>query len=153
MTAVRTAGRTALAAAAVAAALLAGTGAGAGGATAADADREPRSGNWLYTMVIEGEDEEAVDDLEGTVLRCPQPPDTDDPESAEACARLAAVDGDLTRMKRADVNCAFVYQPVTAVVYGVWDGRRIAFAKNFPNPCVLDASTGAVFKPAGTTER
>ncbi|MFI0976661.1 SSI family serine proteinase inhibitor [Streptomyces sp. NPDC021093] len=141
-TAVRTAGRQALVAAAAAAALFAG----AGSATAAATDQAPRPGNWLYTVVIEGDD--AVGDMKGNLLRCPPPKGSGHPAAAVACKQLKAVDGDIAKIKRADVACPMIYQPVTAMSYGMWDGRRMVFAKNYPNACVMHASTGSVFKSA-----
>ncbi|MGW7414860.1 SSI family serine proteinase inhibitor [Streptomyces sp. NPDC054863] len=141
-TAVRTAGRRALVAAAATAALFAG----AGSATAAATEQEALPGNWLYTVVIEGE--EAVGPMKGNLLRCPPRKGSSHPSASLACKQLKAVDGDIAKIKRADVACPMIYQPVTAMSYGMWDGRRMVFAKNYPNACVMHASTGAVFKSA-----
>ncbi|MFJ4876418.1 SSI family serine proteinase inhibitor [Streptomyces sp. NPDC088745] len=148
MSAVRNAARRALVAAAASAALFAS----AGGATAHEtpaqetpartaADRH--SGNWMHVAVVEGED--ALSEVRGVLLRCPSATVPGHENAAEACRRLDAVDGDIARIERADVVCPMIYQPVTAMAYGNWDGRRMAFAKTYPNPCVLRASTGAVF--------
>ncbi|MFI5805815.1 SSI family serine proteinase inhibitor [Streptomyces sp. NPDC051561] len=154
MAAVRTAVRKALVATVAAAALLAG----AGGATAQTVPAAPSAstapaslGNWMYVVVIEGED--VAGDMKGTVLRCPGPRKQSvvkDGHQATmtACTQLDAVDGDISKIKRADVACPMIYKPVTALSYGMWDGRRMAFAKTFPNECVMQASTGSVFKLA-----
>ncbi|MEU8887629.1 SSI family serine proteinase inhibitor [Streptomyces sp. NPDC048442] len=139
MSAVRTAARKALVAAAATAALFAG----AGSATASTTVPEAPSGNWLYTVVIEGQD--VIGPMKGKLLRCP-PPRGSRPVASVACRQLNAVDGDISKIKRADVVCPMIYKPVTAMSYGMWDGRRMVFAKNYPNACVMHASTGSVFK-------
>ena len=153
MSAVRTVVRKALVGTIAAAALLAG----AGGATAAQepgqrTQAQSHPGNWMYLAVVEGED--AVGITHGTLLRCPkhkkraQAHDTAHPAAKKACKVLDAVDGDIARIKRADVACPMIYKPVTALAYGRWDGRRMAFAKTYPNACVLRASTGSIFNLA-----
>jgi hypothetical protein len=137
-TTVRTAGRRALVAATAAAALLAGAGTAAA--------QEPRPGNWTYVVLVEGEGEDETGGTKGTLLRCSPPGDGGHPAAGDACEQLRAVDGDIARMKRADVACPMVHRPVTALSYGGWEGRRTAFAKTYPNECVLHASTGSVFR-------
>ncbi|MCX5203439.1 subtilase-type protease inhibitor [Streptomyces sp. NBC_00237] len=144
MSAVRSAVRQTLVATAATAALLAS----AGGATAQQATaREAHPDNWMYLAVIQGED--VVSELSGTLLTCPPAKNSGHPNAKNACKQLAAVDGDIARIKRADVACPMIYKPVTAMAYGRWDGRRMVFAKNYPNACVMEASTGLVFTLAG----
>ncbi len=143
MSAVRNTARRALVAAAASAALLASTGGATAHETPAHETSAQYSGNWMYVAVVEGED--ALSEVRGVLLKCPSARDPEHENAAEACRRLDAVDGDIARIERADVACPMIYQPVTAMAYGNWDGRRMAFAKTYPNPCVLRASTGAVF--------
>ncbi|CAM5554551.1 hypothetical protein GCM10010329_25630 [Streptomyces spiroverticillatus] len=138
MSVVRNAARRTLVAAAASAALFAS----AGGASAQETPvRHP--GNWMYVAVVEGEG--VMGDVQGTLLKCPPAKGAGHKNAAAACKQLAAVDGDIAKMKRADVACPMIYKPVTAMAYGMWDGRRMVFAKNFPNACVMGASTGSVF--------
>jgi hypothetical protein len=141
MSAVRSAVRTTLVAAAATAALFAA----AGGATAQQTPaHEKQQGNWMYLAVVQGEG--VVGDMKGTLLKCPPAKAPGHSNAKDACKQLAAVDGDIAKIKRADVACPMIYKPVTAVAYGMWDGRRMVFAKNYPNACVMAASTGSVFK-------
>ncbi|MFD3511506.1 SSI family serine proteinase inhibitor [Streptomyces sp. NPDC058657] len=155
MATVRTAVRRTLVGTMAAAALLAG----AGGAAAQEPrPQEPtpqaqrQAGNWMRLAVVEGEDTVGIS--KGALLRCPQPKPSQGPKQhvgghlapRTACGRLDRVDGDLARIKRADIACPLTYRPVTALAYGKWDGRRVAFAKTYPNACVMHASTGGVFK-------
>ncbi|MFJ2739882.1 SSI family serine proteinase inhibitor [Streptomyces sp. NPDC087440] len=142
MSAVRTAVRSTLRRSLVVAAASAALFASAGGATAQETPAQ-HSGNWMYVAVVEGED--VMGDVRGTLLKCPPAQDAGHKNAAAACKQLAAVDGDITKIKRADVACPMIYKPVTAMAYGMWDGRRMVFAKNFPNACVMQASTGSVF--------
>jgi hypothetical protein len=152
MSAVRTAVRKALVGTIAAAALLAGAG---GAAAQQSGPQEPRPqasahpANWMYLAVVEGED--AIGITHGTLLRCPKPKhraqahEGGRPAVKRACRVLDAVDGDIARIKRADVACPMIYRPVTAIAYGRWDGRRMVFAKTYPNACVMNASTGKIF--------
>ncbi|MFF0741613.1 SSI family serine proteinase inhibitor [Streptomyces sp. NPDC004111] len=150
MSAVRTAVRRALVGTAAAAALLAGAGGASAQDTRPQVPVQAHPGNWMYLSVVEGE--EAVGSLDGTLLRCPRPwkraPELGGahPAARKACKELNAVDGDIARIKRADVACPMIYRPVTAMAFGRWDGRRMVFSKTYPNACVMHASTGSVFK-------
>lgn len=68
------------------------------------------------------------------------------PGPREACALLARVGGDFTRLDLGLTPCPRIYQPVTAVEEGTWQGRRVAYRKVYSNECVLLSATGPVFK-------
>ncbi|WP_329124478.1 SSI family serine proteinase inhibitor [Streptomyces sp. NBC_01465] len=114
---------------------------GSGVAQAQEARAYP--GNWMYVAVMQGE--EALGNVSGTLVRCPQG-GGGHPHGKQACKELAAVGGDITRMKpRTGVMCPMIYQPVTAMAYGVWNGHRKVYSMTFSNPCVLKNATGSVF--------
>lgn len=111
----------------------------AGPAHAASRDLLP--GNWLYLTVTKGE--ASSSDAWGTLLLCDPP--VGHPHAAEACAELAAADGDIGRIPPKDVFCPMVYAPVTARASGRWNGRPVDFQETYANTCAMNARTGAVF--------
>lgn len=112
--------------------------AGGGAADAAD----EQDGDWMRVTTVRGE--EPFGSESSALIRCPG--GGGHPRNAEACAALAKVDGDIGQIRRSDVLCPWTYEPVTAIAHGRWQGRRVAYAKAFPNSCVLHASTGPVFE-------
>jgi hypothetical protein len=111
----------------------------AGPAHAASRDLLP--GNWLYLTVTKGEP--GSSDARGTLLLCDPP--LGHPHAAEACAELAATDGDIGRIPPKDVFCPMIYAPVTAHASGRWNGRPVDFQETYANTCAMNARTGAVF--------
>jgi hypothetical protein len=80
------------------------------------------------------------------VLSC-QPPGGTHPEAEAACRDVAAANGDLTQLPgdpEVEV-CPDVWDPVTAVALGWWQGRLTRYTETFGNSCELAASTGPVF--------
>ncbi|MFJ3659165.1 SSI family serine proteinase inhibitor [Streptomyces sp. NPDC090119] len=71
------------------------------------------------------------------------------PKAAEACAELAAADGDFSRLSDPDTLCPLIYAPVRAHAQGRWNGRPIEFERTFGNACQLRAETGDVFALEG----
>ncbi|MFE0178099.1 SSI family serine proteinase inhibitor [Streptomyces sp. NPDC059002] len=132
--------RNALLATATAGALLA---AGTATATARSAPEQSLPGNWMYVAVMQGDG--ALGDLEGTLLNCGRV-GSSHPEAGKACRQLRAAKGDINEIPHRDTPCTMIYKPVTAAAYGMWDGRRMAYVKNFPNACVMASETGSVFK-------
>jgi hypothetical protein len=108
----------------------------AGPAHAASRDHLP--GNWLYLTVTKGEAS-----ARGTLLFCDPP--LGHRHAAEACAELAAADGDIGRNPPKRVFCPMIYAPVTAHASGRWNGRPVHFQETYANTCVMNARTGAVF--------
>jgi hypothetical protein len=139
--ALRTTARRALPAAAAVAALLGTT---AAGAQAAPADAPPTdTGNWVRVTVMLGDG--PTGPTRSALLDC-SALRGDHPHTTQACGELTAVDGDINRVAPADTACPMIYKPLTAYAHGMWNGRRVAFARNFSNDCVLYASTGSVFR-------
>ncbi|MFF4832940.1 SSI family serine proteinase inhibitor [Streptomyces sp. NPDC001315] len=111
------------------------------GATPATA-QDPSQGDWLSLTVTRGDTRSG--DTPGTLLRCDPP--QGHARAAEACAQLAAVNGDIGAIAlKKDVFCTMVYAPVTARARGEWGGRSVEFEKTYANACVMEAWTGAVF--------
>ncbi|MEV8504657.1 SSI family serine proteinase inhibitor [Actinoplanes sp. NPDC051475] len=80
-----------------------------------------------------------------TLLSC-RPPAGDHPRSADACATVASVDGDLAALDvEPDGFCTREYMPVTATAVGFWEGRPVRYSETFPNHCEMLRETGALF--------
>ncbi|CAM5511126.1 SSI family serine proteinase inhibitor [Streptomyces aurantiogriseus] len=110
--------------------------------TPAQASAPGDTGNWLRLTVTEGDSR--VSDSRGTLLLCDPPHGHS--RATEACAELAAADGDLRAVPaRKDTICSLVYAPVTAHARGQWNGHPVEYEKTFANRCVMGAETGAVF--------
>ncbi|GKQ37395.1 hypothetical protein ALMP_39330 [Streptomyces sp. A012304] len=99
-------------------------------------------GNWLQLTLTHGD--ARYGNSRGTLLLCDPP--QGHPRAADACAELAAVDGDIRAIPpKKDAICSMVYAPVTAHATGRWNGRPVAYTQDFSNTCVMSAKTGAVF--------
>ncbi|MFJ2773947.1 SSI family serine proteinase inhibitor [Streptomyces sp. NPDC087300] len=119
----------------------------ASGATTATAratpDRAPR-GDWMYVTVMQGDG--VLGDSVGRLLNCGKDDVNSHPEADKACHQLRKAGGDVNKVPHRSALCTMIYKPVTASAYGMWNGRRTAYVKNFPNACVMAAETGSVFK-------
>ncbi|WP_371668498.1 subtilase-type protease inhibitor [Streptomyces sp. NBC_00289] len=103
--------------------------------------QEALPGNWLYLTVTKGDPRSS--DTRGTLLMCAPPQGHS--RAAEACAQLAAADGDLSALPVQETYCPMVYAPVTTHARGQWNGRPVEYTETFSNGCLLGARTGAVF--------
>jgi len=111
-------------------------------ATPAQAAPHPsHRGDWLYLTVTKGDARSSH--THGTLLLCDLPQRR--AHAAEACAELAAVDGDIGALPAKDVFCPMLYAPVTVHARGQWSGRQVEYAKTFANTCAMGARTGSVF--------
>jgi hypothetical protein len=63
----------------------------------------------------------------------------------EACAALAPVEGDFTKMDNAGAMCTMELNPTKATLRGKWRGKKVVYEEVFSNPCVMHAYTGKVF--------
>ncbi|MFD8302218.1 SSI family serine proteinase inhibitor [Streptomyces sp. NPDC059690] len=115
--------------------------AGTAPAQAAPAPAQPLSGDYLYLTVTKGDARSS--DTRGTLLMCDPP--QGHALAAEACAELAAADGDIAALPPKDVFCPMVYAPVSVHARGMWGGREVEYAQTFPNGCAMSARTGSVF--------
>ncbi|WP_077797890.1 SSI family serine proteinase inhibitor [Streptomyces sp. JHA26] len=113
----------------------------------AAAPTEP-AGDWLQVTLTRGDTSSGA--TRSAVLRCDPP--RGHARAAEACAELAAADGDPGRIPLRDTYCPMVYAPVTAQAHGQWRGRAVEYSRTFPNTCVMTARTGAVFALDETRE-
>ncbi|MFI6097164.1 SSI family serine proteinase inhibitor [Lentzea sp. NPDC051213] len=64
----------------------------------------------------------------------------------EACAGLAPVEGDFTKMSPGDAMCTMELNPTKATLRGKWRGKKVDFQEVFSNPCVMHVNTGKVFE-------
>ncbi|MFD4786443.1 SSI family serine proteinase inhibitor [Streptomyces sp. NPDC058459] len=71
------------------------------------------------------------------------------PKAAEACAQLAAADGDFSRLGDSGTRCPLIYAPVRAQAHGRRHGRQVEYDRTYGNACELRAATGDVFTLAG----
>ncbi|MGW3207713.1 SSI family serine proteinase inhibitor [Streptomyces sp. NPDC001135] len=120
----------------------------AGLLAAAPAQAAPRStfpltDNWLYLTVARGETVQSGD-KHGTLLLC-DPLPLGYARAAEACADLAAVEGDIARIPKKKVFCPMIFAPVTVHAHGQWNGRPVDYQQTYSSKCVMEARTGAVF--------
>ncbi|MFI1565253.1 SSI family serine proteinase inhibitor [Streptomyces sp. NPDC020490] len=113
----------------------------AGAAPAQAAARHHAPDEWLYLTVARGDASAGAG--RDALLLCDPP--QGHARAAEACADLAAVDGDIGALPARNAPCPMVYAPVTVRASGEWRGRRIDYAHTYANSCVLQARTGTVF--------
>ncbi|SNX64753.1 subtilisin inhibitor-like [Streptomyces sp. TLI_55] len=113
----------------------------AGTAPAQATAQHSRAGTWLYLTVTKGDARSS--DTRGALLLCDPPQGHG--RAAEACAELAAVDGDLAALPPRKGFCPMLYAPVTAHARGEWDGRPVEYTETFSNGCVMAGRTGSVF--------
>ncbi|WP_167768834.1 SSI family serine proteinase inhibitor [Nocardia sp. CS682] len=69
------------------------------------------------------------------------------PKAEQACANLAAADGNIRALADFTVPplCSQDFVPVVAAIDGVWRGEPVSDHGFFSNECVLHATTVAVF--------
>ncbi|WP_280695559.1 SSI family serine proteinase inhibitor [Kitasatospora sp. GP82] len=68
------------------------------------------------------------------------------PDPDAACAALTAANGDFDRLAGDPKRiCPHLEDPVTATVYGDWNGQQIIWQRTFPNRCYLSRATAPVF--------
>ncbi|MCH0567391.1 MULTISPECIES: subtilase-type protease inhibitor [unclassified Streptomyces] len=93
-----------------------------------------------------GENAAYVNPARAVTLSCAPTSVGTHPVPAMACAELRAVNGDLGALEsRGDVMCTKEYNPVVVTAEGVWEGRRVAYERTFPNECVKNAYGYSVF--------
>ncbi|MGH3785763.1 MAG: SSI family serine proteinase inhibitor [Pseudonocardiaceae bacterium] len=78
-------------------------------------------------------------------LRC-DPASGTHPHFDSACRVLRDAGGDFTKvLGQPDTLCPSIYEPVTAIASGDYQGRRVMFRRTYPNRCELARQTGPVF--------
>jgi hypothetical protein len=65
--------------------------------------------------------------------------------ATQACAALAPVEGDFTKMNDTGAMCTMELNPTKATLRGKWRGKKVVYEEVFSNPCVMRAHTGKVF--------
>jgi hypothetical protein len=78
-------------------------------------------------------------------LRC-DPPSGTHPLPEAACRVLGEAGGDFTKISgQPGTMCPDIYEPVTAVASGDFQGRAVSFQRTYPNRCDLARHTAPVF--------
>ena len=80
-----------------------------------------------------------------TVLAC-LPVGGTHPRRASACAALQRVGADFTAIPAAYGMCPMISSPVTVTADGFWKKKAVSFQKQYPNRCLAERATGAVFR-------
>ncbi|HEU5474795.1 MAG TPA: SSI family serine proteinase inhibitor [Actinophytocola sp.] len=83
--------------------------------------------------------------LRAVVLTC-DPAGGTHPDPVTACAKLAAVDGDLDRLTPLNLACPLIFAPVTVRAVGDWQGAPVEFEETYENDCVARDRSGGVFQ-------
>ncbi|WP_051181960.1 SSI family serine proteinase inhibitor [Nocardia vinacea] len=68
------------------------------------------------------------------------------PEAEKSCGELATANGDFAKLTGIPgAACPMVYQPVTFLAIGMWDGKPVAFTSEFSNWCVMENAAQFVY--------
>ncbi|WP_338894534.1 protease inhibitor [Streptomyces sp. TG1A-60] len=93
-----------------------------------------------------GETAAAATPERAVTLTCAPRPFGTHPAAAEACAELGAVGGDFAALAgRAGVMCTKEYDPVVVTAQGVWQGKRVAYERTFPNECLKNSAASVLY--------
>lgn len=106
------------------------------------AQAAPASYTSLRLTIAEGEAAWPWD--EAASLWC-EPPGGSHTQAGDACAELAAVDGDIAALPGQPLFCTYEVAPVTVTATGYWQGRKVTYQETFGNRCELLRETGTVF--------
>lgn len=122
----------------------------AGGASAEQT--QPRSlyaPSALVLTIGNGEDARTAAVQRAVTLSCNPTPTGTHPAPAEACAEIAAANGDFATLHTTGTTpgrvCTKDYRPVVVTAQGVWEGRSVRYSQTFSNSCVMQGSTTQVF--------
>jgi hypothetical protein len=96
-------------------------------------------------MTLSVTDSKAAVSHRAALLVC-HPPGGTHPKPTAACASVDAADGNFDAIRNENSICSLIYQPVTASASGTWKGRQINYTRTYPNRCVLESQTGAIFR-------
>ncbi|MEU0881013.1 SSI family serine proteinase inhibitor [Lentzea sp. NPDC005914] len=66
-------------------------------------------------------------------------------KAKEACADLATVDSDFTKLAASGAMCTMELNTTKATLRGKWRGKKVFHEETYSNPCVLHVNTGSVF--------
>jgi hypothetical protein len=118
--------------------------AAAAGTTTA-ASEGPAAASSVLTMTKSGTSWSGPLDKQVT-LQC-EPSGGTHPRPEDACAAIAAVDGQLDKLPRAPgVGCPGLWLPVTVTVTGTWRLQPVSFTKTYGNDCEASVGSGFVFQ-------
>jgi hypothetical protein len=79
-------------------------------------------------------------------LRC-EPPSGTHPHSESACRVLGEAGGDFAKIPgQPGTLCPDIYDPVTAIASGDYQGARVIFRHTYPNRCDMARHTAPLFE-------
>lgn len=81
----------------------------------------------------------------GSVVLTCDPNGGTHPKRDKACAVLASVGGDLSKVTPRHQACTLIYAPVDATAVGTWRGKPVTFKTTYPNRCIADRDSDGVF--------
>ncbi|MEU4314195.1 SSI family serine proteinase inhibitor [Nocardia sp. NPDC024068] len=81
-----------------------------------------------------------------TTLLCAPQQTGSHPDPVGACTELSAAQGDFAALTGEPAACPMIYEPVSLLVVGVWDGRPVSYQREFANSCVLANAARHVYK-------
>ncbi|MET9800231.1 subtilase-type protease inhibitor [Streptomyces sp. NPDC006368] len=115
-------------------------------AEAAGSDARLYAPSALVLTVSQGEDAATATPLRAVTLTCTPTAGGTHPVPREACRQLRAVEGKFELLKSDDQRpCIKIYDPVVVTAQGVWEGRRVDYARTYPNSCVMQSEGESVF--------
>ncbi|SDN46309.1 Subtilisin inhibitor-like [Allokutzneria albata] len=82
------------------------------------------------------------------LLNCSLPAVSTHPKTADACRDLQLAQGDFAKLNPSGrrAACTMEYDPFEVTATGTWRGKPVTHKATYANPCVLAASTGAVYR-------
>ena len=111
------------------------------GAPAATATTATAAQEIFLVLGVQGRD---VDRF--VTLRC-DPPGGTHPHSEAACRVLGEAGGDFAKIPgQSGTLCPDIYDPVTAIASGDYQGARVIFRHTYPNRCDLARHTAPLFE-------
>ncbi|MFF9869560.1 MULTISPECIES: subtilase-type protease inhibitor [unclassified Streptomyces] len=100
----------------------------------------------LVLTVAQGEEATTATPLRAVTLTCSPKPAGTHPAPQQACAELRAVQGRFDQLSNDEQRpCIKIYDPVVVTAQGIWEGRRIDYARTYPNSCVMQSEGESVF--------
>ncbi|MEV0589448.1 SSI family serine proteinase inhibitor [Nonomuraea sp. NPDC050310] len=67
------------------------------------------------------------------------------PRPHHSCRLLDQAQGNFAKLTPDNRPCVLIYDPVTVVAQGTWDGEPTAFTRTYGNQCAANGASGGVF--------
>ncbi|WP_431045157.1 subtilase-type protease inhibitor [Streptomyces sp. P1-3] len=123
----------------------------AAGSAASAEPAQPRSlyaPSALVLTIGSGDDPATATVQRAVTLNCRPKAGGTHPAPTTACAELYAVNGqfaDLPALNSEGRACTKDYRPIVVTAQGVWDGKRVEYAKTYGNACTMESLRSVVF--------